>query len=366
MKPSPKVTLAVTSKERVLLHLKDMDIDPTSFYFPEEATQKGIGKSTLIEMSHVPRAIKSLLKEGLIAEKKAHVRSSPRKLKVYYLTNAGIKAAGEIAERIASQVVSSGDGELRVSDLYAASKKKGFWEFLRGLLTGETPPEDTGSKRGTPFFGREREVALIKKFIKTGPGDVLVIYGSRGVGKTSLIRHVLSSLNMRYVWVDIDSRTRVSDFLTRISAACPIDTSSVENVCLTLAKKAGLIVIDGYEEVRDELVDYLMHLIQNLRSSHLRMIVSAQSTTPSYSRFYHRDDVSSGRVREVTLSPLEPGKAKCILDPIPQEKFEMINKFAKGNPLVLNLIKAKDIDGLQKVTTFSREEIRHIIYLYES
>jgi DNA-binding MarR family transcriptional regulator len=360
--------LQITSKERVLLHLKDLPVGSSDFYLPEETTQKGICESTRIMMSHVPRTIKSLVKDGLVEERKARIKSSPRRLKAYLLTSAGAKAAEEITERIASQTLMVGGAEVRISDIYAKDKKKGFWEFLRTLMAeGEGYAKSTLSQDEGTFFGRRREISLIKKFIRSGPGDVLVVYGSRGCGKTSIVRCAISSAGPRCVCVEVGPKTKASDFAGQVSELASIAVpTSPEAMCSSLSRKVELIVIDGYEEVRDDLIDYISQLMLNLRESRIRMLVCAQSTTPSYNRFYHHDDVKSGRVIEITLPGLDPDEAKRILDPISQHRFDMINKFAKGNPLILTLIKAKDIKSLQAATKFTREEIRHIIYLYES
>jgi DNA-binding MarR family transcriptional regulator len=360
--------LQITSKERILLHLKDFQAGPSDFYFPEETTQKGIGESTCIMMSHVPRTIKSLIKEGLVEERKGRIRSSPRRLKVYLITSMGAKAAEEITERIASNTIIAGGTEIKVADLYAKEKKKGFWEFLRVLVTGgEAAARSMISEAEISFFGRRKEVALIKKFIRSGPGDALVIYGSRGCGKTSMIRSVISAVGCRCVWVEVDPKMKVLEFVNKVVESASIPSpASADALCASLSKRVDLIVIDGYDEIRDDLCDYISQVSMELRDSKLRMIVCAQVTTPSYSRFFHRDDVNCGRVVELMLPGLEPEEAKRILDPISQQKFDMINKFAKGNPLILSLIKTKDVKSLQAVTKFTREEIRHIIYLYES
>jgi AAA+ ATPase superfamily predicted ATPase len=289
-------------------------------------------------------------------------------LKVYLLTNAGERAAGEITERIAMSTVVVDETEVKVSDLYSREKKKGFWSFFKDLLTGgERAVRSVLSGEESSLYGRRKELQMIRKFIRSGPCATLVIYGSKGCGKTSMIRAAISAAGPRLVWVEVDPKMRVAEFVGRVVESTRIPSpSSPDEMCKALSKKVELIVIDGYDEVRDDLIDYISQMMVKLDDSDIRMIVAAQATTPSYSRFYHHDDVNSGRVVELILPGLGPDEAKRILDPISQQCFDMINKFAKGNPLVLYLIKAKDIKSLQTVTKFTREEIRHIIYIYES
>lgn len=362
----PGADIRLTSKERIILHLRDHQAHASDVYLPEAVTQRGICRSTGIRMSHVPRTLKSLIREGLVQEGVGRVRSSPRRLKVYSLTASGGRAAEELIERLTLREVPFEGESVRISELYARSGIRGFWEFLSGWLLATGSETASPESAGGTFLDRSEELRLIRRFIREREPRAMIIYGSRGVGKSALMRQAVSGRGPRMLWVDISQNTTLDAFIEQISR--PLQTQLPPRpgaICRALGERVDLLVIDGYTEVDDDLVDLLARMMGALREHGLKLLVAADVGTPSYSRFYHRGDVESGRIIERTIGGLDPESAKRLLDPIAQDAFDHINKFARGNPLILTLIRARDAEALHRMTKFTREEVRHIIHLYE-
>ena len=71
---------------------------------PEQVTQLGIASAVGINYSHVPRAVKRLLEQGLTIEVMAHIDNQPtsRRRKAYFLTDQGLKIANELQSNLAN------------------------------------------------------------------------------------------------------------------------------------------------------------------------------------------------------------------------------------------------------------------------
>ncbi|HEY5605688.1 MAG TPA: hypothetical protein VIL45_04085, partial [Thermoplasmata archaeon] len=78
----------LTAAERVLVHLHAFWNAPEP---GRERTQAGIAEGAKILRSHVPRALQALQEEGLVDSQDARLRGQTRKVRVYGLTEAGVR-----------------------------------------------------------------------------------------------------------------------------------------------------------------------------------------------------------------------------------------------------------------------------------
>ncbi|MCD6383235.1 MAG: hypothetical protein J7L88_02085 [Thermoplasmata archaeon] len=83
----------------------------------EGATQKGISRSLSIPLPHVPRILKPLLSEGLVVERKEHIKGKKRRLLTYFLTERGVRRAREIQEEAMEEVVEVGGRRLKLREV---------------------------------------------------------------------------------------------------------------------------------------------------------------------------------------------------------------------------------------------------------
>ncbi len=65
------------------------------------------------------------------------------------------------------------------------------------------------------FVGRENEIKKIKRALKSA-GNNIVIFGPRGLGKTTIARHIEKELEENVVWIDCDSGIRHGDLVVRL------------------------------------------------------------------------------------------------------------------------------------------------------
>jgi len=89
----------MTVNERVLIHLLRFYRYSDEFEVPFDLTQYGIAHYIGIQQKHVPRAMKKLMDDKIVEERVSHIKRSPRKQKVYFLTQEGFAFATNLKER---------------------------------------------------------------------------------------------------------------------------------------------------------------------------------------------------------------------------------------------------------------------------
>src|SRR4030042_590663 len=80
-----------SGNDRVLLHLSRFATDIQHEEQPAEGTQAGIAFAAGISRTHVPRAVRGLIRDGLVQELTARVRGHERRMNVYAITSEGLK-----------------------------------------------------------------------------------------------------------------------------------------------------------------------------------------------------------------------------------------------------------------------------------
>ncbi|MBN1539516.1 MAG: winged helix DNA-binding protein [Candidatus Thermoplasmatota archaeon] len=224
-----------TSSDRVMLHLlmKGDRMDRTG----GKADQDDIAANCGIGRTHVPRALKPLLADGLVEESRGRAPGRARRVKLYSLTTRGITAALALRERANEFVIewiddhgrsekgSCVDALRRINDRLGASSRKRIpislflalgrkgigWEEILGLSSSvhrKTPdtlwiPE--GWKQIIPpdlpphLIERPSELAELLELMERN--EVCVIAGDEGAGKTTLVQMLCGRSGLRALWL---------------------------------------------------------------------------------------------------------------------------------------------------------------------
>lgn len=358
--------MILTSAERVLLHLHShlSAREPS-----REGTQAGIADGAHILRSHVPRTLKLLIAEGLIETRDARLLGRTRKTTVYVLTPAGVARAREILTTADARPVEV-DG--RTSTLGEARRTLGLSvvEALaatddRGRLAGHVPPSEDRN-----LLQRDEEIAFLRRW-RAGAARVAAVYGSKGMGKSSLGRAFARSVD-RVAWMDLRAEDTLESFAAGIAEATgkevddPRDPESVAR-SLASAFEAGthLVVVDGYGDVPEGVVDSLRAFLRaGAGAAHPKLLVLAEETTPAYCRFYGEPERRAGLVVERHLKGLDlDGCREMLANPaIPEDALRRIYLLTKGCPLYLQYIREGDEYGLRQSSRFTKAEIRLLLY----
>lgn len=356
--------------EKVLVHLSRVRFNADDETLPDEISQSGIAEGIGISRTHVPRAVKELIKGELVTEGKRYTRSGERRMKVYLITPKGLTRSQEIVGRLLSQVIpvkvqntmvqgmTLGQIEKafhRKIDLFGLSGDEEFLDLDSGGPTGVIDLSD--SPKPSIFMDREEELEQIKHFLKSR-AMILVVYGARGMGASSLVRYfidLLSDLNI--LWISMARNPMLRDIEERLDSFARMVGTNAEQ----LLRSDVLIVFDGYFDVEEEIVEFFSDQVE--RRDGARLIITCRDSTPSYSRFYRKEHVDADVVREMTVRGLSEAHARALLgnEEIPDEAFGRVFALSRGSPMILHMLRQRDEEGLRKNTTFTNEEIRFLL-----
>jgi hypothetical protein len=355
----------LTAAERVLLHLHGF------WNVPEpgrEATQAGIAEGARLLRSHVPRTLRALQEEGLADSRDTRLRGQRRKIRVYALTEAGVRHARQIlgdVDRTAVEV----DG--RRTTLGEARKTLGLSPLAALAATdaeGRLRPSVTELERPT-LLQRDQDLAFLRRWL-VGGAPIAVVYGSRGMGKTALGWAFAESVP-RSAWLDLPDGADLPALSTAVATAIgvrptlPLSPESMADALVApSARGTKLVVVDGYGDVDESIVDTLSAFLRKAKTAGGKLLVLAQESTPAYCRFYSKKDMDAGAVVERHLRGLDVEGCRAMLGnpEIDEEALRRIYLLTKGCPRYLQAIREGDEALLRDHSRFTSAEIRLLLY----
>ncbi|UCD91936.1 MAG: hypothetical protein JSV43_06800 [Methanobacteriota archaeon] len=370
----------LTVNEKILLHLKECRSSKENL--SPGATQEGIAQGVDIRRSHVPRAVKKLVSDGSVEEIKGRLPGRARKMKMYVLTESGMRIAKDISDEIEKQTViirGVEQTEMTLRDARLVFEMTTL-EILRnmspeGIL--EIPEEM--EEEEMEFLNRKEELAEMGEWINQDTA-ILVIYSPEGFGKTQLARRFLKTLKKFDVcWRELaeDDSTfelyqTISDFLARRGRKRALELfqdGEIDSLLSTLpdemASVPSVYVFDNYFHVGEDIVDLLSHLAKNSRRlKDSRILILAREATPSYCRFYTKDSVERKLVREMHMKGLDEKNSWLLLGRphIDEESFRRVYLLTKGCPLYLRLIRDGEAEELKRRSRFTNPEIKLLMF----
>jgi DNA-binding PadR family transcriptional regulator len=358
-----RTRVLLTAAERVLLHLLPLWNAKDAVH---EATQEGISEGTGLRRSHVPRALKRLVADNSVDVRDGRLRGRGRKVRVYSLTEAGIRRARDLLGGLSSEPVRFGDRRIALAVL-AEELHVSPAEIVAGV-------DDEGVYRPrqvaiavpqTDLIERDSDLRALVEWVKS-PAPVAVVYGSRGMGKTALARAFHSGIRRPSAWVDVVPDDAEA-LRTHVAASLRVagGSGTPEGIDRDIAALKPLVVLDGYGEVSEDVVDTVRSLFAAVGASPgAKLLVLAQEATPSYCRFYGAAEVRRGAVREVRLKGLSPEGTKSLLGnpAIGAEALRQVYLLTKGCPLYLTLIRDGNAAKLREVSRFTPAEIRLLLF----
>ena len=362
--------------DRVLLHLSRFATDIQPEEYPPDCTQVGIAVAIGISRTHVPRAVKGLIKDGLVTETTARVKGHERRMSVYAVSSEGLR----IAERLWQDAQSSvfpvmKDGTLVRLEGKEIGEQVGRKRAIALLSQMRDGVVHLDVKRHVPFrdlrdapangafFGREAELRKMDEFMDSD-ARMLVVLGNRGYGTTTLTRKFIDSQEEEDVlWVPLTTELSVGEIeekLTRFGAKVDKSVRSLEDV---LKLDNALLVFDDYFSVAEEVVELFGRIVEAADAA--KIIISARQETPAYNWFYQKQHVESGIIQELRIKGLDEMSSKKLLgnDGIEKDALRRIMLMTNGQPMILRMLHENDMDGLRKNTVFTPEEIRYLLFL---
>jgi DNA-binding MarR family transcriptional regulator len=397
----------LTYTERVLLYLLEFERYKERHTYPYGVTQRGIAEAIDILPAHVPRTVKKLIVEKLVEERFGRVEGSPRKVRVYFLTETGVQKANELKQRILCEKVMVKHGERNtekeISEL--TNFHKSFFMLLKAISACETIELDKIGQQPEPklkryvelwytlpelseFFGREEELSIIESILNSEKPRFISIIGPWGAGKSALAYKCLERVkrNSNILWYTLKKNesgwniiTAIARFLGEmgkktleelIESAKEIDIDEFLRILsIEIEHMRCVIVIDEYQNANEEIVDVVSSLVKLIREGiKLKLIITMRADTPSYMWYYSSKDIEEGYGIEIRLQGVEWEEAKQILKNtlIPEENMRQIMMLTKGLPGVLKAMAQNNERILRENTRLTPEEIRLLMFLKDT
>jgi len=215
----------LTVNERLLLYLRKYVRHRDDYTMPQDITQEGLARSIGVRITHIPRAVNKLEDEGLLLSQTRPITGRVRKRKVYFLTDIGQKQADELKKSLEKKKVIIKDMEgvskevlleevnkylpepVDFYTLYSVVAQKGIFDSVgfyeqQGMGNGdmeESERTSSGLQRpitlGDPedFLNRSKEIGALHELVTGTEKRIAAVWGQRGMGKTALVHHCLSS-----------------------------------------------------------------------------------------------------------------------------------------------------------------------------
>jgi DNA-binding MarR family transcriptional regulator len=362
--------------DRVLLHLSRFVSDLPPEEFPPETAQAGIASAVGISRTHVPRAVKMLIKEGLVSEITARVKGHERRMNVYVLTAEGIARVEELwraARDTAFQVIVEGRSvPMKGTDIEARVGKK---RALAAISQSKDGVLDIDGRRAAPvkdldeapklerFFGRDAELKAMDAFMES-EARMLVLLGNKGYGTTSLARKFASEQEeLDVLWVSLSEGVSADGIKRRLLTFAKKANDSAKSMAEALNLRNALLIFDDYFSVGEDVVELFQEMAD--AKGEAKILVTAREETPAYNWFYKKSHVESGTVQEMRLKGLDEINALRILgnDKIEKDALRRIMMITRGQPMTLKMLREGDAEGLRRNTVFTAEEIRYLLFL---
>jgi hypothetical protein len=362
--------------DRVLLHLCRFATDVPPEEYPADCTQAGIAVAVGISRTHVPRAVRGLVNDGLVTELTARVKGHDRRMNVYAVTTEGLNNVDRLWKTLLTlSYPVLGDGkttEMTGKDIEESVGRKRAIAAISQMRDGivriyETRRAPVRELKEAPaieaFYGREAELKLMDDFMDSD-AKVLVVLGNRGYGTTALTRKFIEGQEEEDVlWAALTPETTAKELESKLIDFGKRVRKDVATFSEVLGLGNAILVFDDYFSASDDLVELFADAIDNAKDA--KIVISARQETPAYSWFYQKKHVDSGTVQELKIKGLDENSAKRMLgnDKIEKDALRRIMMMTRGQPMILKMLKEGDFKGLKKNTVFTSEEIRYLLFL---
>jgi DNA-binding Lrp family transcriptional regulator len=362
--------------DRVLLHLCRFATDVPPEEYPADCTQAGIAIAVGISRTHVPRAVRGLIKDGLVTELTARVKGHDRRMNVYALTTEGLNNVDRLLKTLSTLsfpvLVDGKTSEMTGKDIEESVGRKraiaAISQMREGIVrineTRRAPFRDLEEAPDIDvFYGREAELKSMDDFMDSD-AKVLVVLGNRGYGTTALARKFIEGQEEEDVlWAALTPETKAKELENKLIDFGKKIKKDVTTLPEVLGLENAILVFDDYFSAGDDLVELFADVIDNAKDA--KVVISARQETPAYSWFYQKKQVDSGTIQELKIKGLDENSAKKMLgnDKVEKDALRRIMMMTRGQPMILKMLREGDFKGLKKNSVFTSEEIRYLLFL---
>ncbi len=365
----------ISIRSKILVHLYEFRNLKDRYQYPMEITQEGIANAMHSIVSHIPRELNKLIELGYVERKKGRVIGKDKKVSVYFLTYTGIEESLKIMDKIKEEIVSIDNETKNIKELSDNRKDLSLIEIIDMAQKNEIIEKFEPKLEKTKFLkfyeikleqetlvDRKEELEYLRTWLNSKI-SFLVVIGSKGYGKTALIKNFVSNIeDYNILFLNFYNNRTFLNFKVTVEKILNLDPGDFKKELLSYCiKNKLLMIIDSYFLVDEETVDFFNTLVESdLGNS--KILVIMREDTPYYNRFYDYTVVDK-KVLELKIKGLDIKNTAEFLGKEVNEKLEQLYKFTKGNPSILKLLKEKDEKKLRENTNFTPEQIKLLLFL---
>ncbi|MEE9115387.1 MAG: tetratricopeptide repeat protein [Thermoplasmata archaeon] len=228
-------------RDAIVLHLEPLSSRANPYIMPDSTCQEAMSERLSASRGNLSRVMNELKGEGYLEETRAHVPIGKLRRKTYVLTEVGMREArylrGLTGEREIRYKNEKGVMvEVKLSDIpkdirdgsslldVALNVHRGVFDKLAyiGGQREKAPFVSIESQRPRIFyfFGREKELKTVERWLGSKKARVLEVKGVAGIGKTSLVAAAFKQFKEKTntIWLDLDEHTTIETLLDEFAA----------------------------------------------------------------------------------------------------------------------------------------------------
>lgn len=385
---SSKKRICLSINDKILMLVSSFSQMKNEWEMPFTLTQQGIADSLNIARCNVSRALTKMMVEGVITERKAHIKGIRRMRNVYLPSTTGLVRVQELSsslegmpvpfvtsdgrteQRTLSEIHKMTGGEYGYLELYDVFKKKGQIT-LRGIKKHEDKFVSLTERSPTitNFFGRKEEKRIIEEWLPKSP--VIIIRGIAGIGKTTLAGKVVEEYRSRknifwfrlHEWTTIRyaleqignflslmGRPTVSSMLSSRRTLGPEDLLQITDQMIhDLSDQNAMIVLDDVHKAEARVSDLITHLVTEVFRQDPDAEVKLNFILVTRNRLSMVDMLrleNGSRLQELVLEGLDERASLMLVKAKTrnQSQFEKIFQMTNGHPLSLQLMDTPIMD----------------------
>lgn len=386
-------------EDRILLHLLEFAGYEAQRERPDALTQFGIADATRLGRSTISKSIRLLIDRGLILAERAHVPSGKLRRTTYLLTETGTRLARSRKDEMESEMIAvrGENGEITRMPLgqigrqlpasastlnIAVHVSRGVFDvksFLHGREKKQTFVDFTDrAPKLKYFFGREKELDEVDKFLSSREARFLALCGIPGIGKTTLLVRRLEDWrrNTNLFWYRLQEWSAPGSVLRRLAqfldclgrrglsnclaAGNGVDMDEIESLLgKDLKGLDAIFIFDDSHKASKEITQLLYSLKLAIDGLPGPKVIVAGRSVPA---FYDRRDAKVRKlVREFEIQGLDRESSGRLLAlrsvDMQQPALDRIYEATKGHPLFLELLDPAQGTRTKDIVRYLEEDL---------
>jgi tetratricopeptide (TPR) repeat protein/DNA-binding PadR family transcriptional regulator len=408
-------------RDAIILHLEPLSSRANPYVMPDSTCQEAMSDRLSASRGNLSRVMNELKNDGYLEETRAHVPIGKLRRKTYVLTEVGMREARYLRGLTGQREVRYRNEEsetirVRLGDIpkdirdgsslldVALNVHRGVFDKL-AYIDGQRKKApfisiESQRPRIFYFFGREKDLKTIERWLGSKKARVLEVKGVAGIGKTALVATAFKQFREKTntIWLDLDEHTTIETLLDEFAAFFRLmgkkelhrylrsqertrtegtlgaevndrrkgDMKSEEEkemgeVLYVLEKCLdeidAVVVMDGCERIDDDLAGFVSKLLRGFQSrGGAKLVLAGREMT----KFPELADLKKrGVASAMSLDVLDSESSRKILQlkGVETWRLEEVIEQTGGLPAFLDLMGPESESQATNIETYLEEEV---------